>query len=183
MEKGKTMLEILIIIFAVALDQIVKLAIVGTMSLGETIPVWQDVFHITYVQNDGAAFSMMAGNMTLFYIITPIALVGFTWYMYKIRKEKVDGKNSIIQIFEIVTIAMILGGTIGNFIDRVSHGYVIDMFDFRLINFAIFNVADIFLTVGTFLLVGVLCCEIVQEFKADKLKKEESLNNINDIQK
>ncbi len=166
------MLEILIIVLAVALDQIVKLAIVGTMALGETIPIWQDVFHITYVQNTGAAFSMMAGNMTLFYIITPIALVGFTWYMYKIRKEKTDGKNTLVQNFEVITIAMILGGTIGNFIDRVSHSYVIDMFDFRLINFAIFNVADIFLTVGTFLLVGVLCYEIVLEFKAEKAKKE-----------
>ncbi len=168
------MLEILIIIFAVAADQIVKLAIVGTMAVGESIPVWQDVFHITYVQNDGAAFSMMSGNMTLFYIITPIALVGFTWYMYKIRKEKVDGKNTVIQNFEVVTIAMILGGTIGNFIDRISHRYVIDMFDFRLINFAIFNVADIFLTVGTFLLVGVLCYEIYEEFKADKKRKIEN---------
>ncbi len=168
------MLEILIIIFAVISDQIVKLAVVSTMALGESIPVWQNVFHITYVHNTGAAFSMMAGNMTLFYIITPIALLGFGWYMWKIKQEKVDGKNTPLQKFEIITIAMIMGGTVGNFIDRVALGYVVDMFDFCLINFAVFNVADIFLTVGTFLLVGALIYEIVLEFKAGKEKTEKT---------
>ncbi|MFI3167229.1 MAG: signal peptidase II [Bacillota bacterium] len=168
------MIELLIIIFAVAMDQIVKLAVVSTMSLGQSIPLWQDVFHLTYVHNDGAAFSMMSGNMVTFYIITPIALFAFSWYMWKIKQEKVDGKLSFLQKFEIITIAMIMGGTIGNFIDRVSHQYVIDMFDFCLINFAIFNVADIFLTVGTFLLVIALIYEIVTEYKAEKQKKQQN---------
>ncbi len=168
------MLEIIIVIFAVIFDQIVKLAVVGGMAVGETIPLWQDVFHLTYVQNTGAAFSMMSGNMTLFYIITPLAIAGFSWYLWKIRSENKGGKLPILQKLQTITIAMIIGGTIGNFIDRISHQYVIDMFDFRAINFAVFNIADIFLTVGTFILVIVLIIEIIEEYKSDKEKKAQS---------
>lgn len=168
------MLELIIITIAVMLDQIVKLAIVANMKLGQTIPLIEDVFHLTYVHNDGAAFSMFAGSMTMFYIITPLAIAGFSYYAWKIKQDKVDGKNTFLQKFEIISISMIVGGTIGNFIDRIFHAYVVDMFDFRLINFAIFNVADIFLTVGTFLLVGALIYEIVKEFKAEQAKKKSS---------
>lgn len=149
---------------AVILDQVTKYIVVSNMLLGQTVPVIKDVFHFTYVQNTGAAFSILKDNMTLFYIITPIALAAF---IYMIIKERNGSK------FQLVLLGGIVGGTIGNFIDRVVNGYVVDFIDCRFIDFAVFNVADIFLTCCVILYVIYLLTELVKDYKKNGGKNEQ----------
>lgn len=133
----------LIIIAAVAIDQIIKKAVVSTMALYETIPVIQDVFHITYIHNTGAAFSMMDG-MRIVLIMLPLVLVcAALIYMFIKRKT---GHPLLM-----TSVALIAGGGIGNLIDRISMGFVVDYLDFRV--FPIFNMADICVCVGCGLLI------------------------------
>lgn len=133
----------LIIIAAVAIDQIIKKAVVSTMALYETIPVIQDVFHITYIHNTGAAFSMMDG-MRIVLIMLPLVLVcAALIYMFIKRKT---GHPLLM-----TSVALIAGGGIGNLIDRISMGFVVDYLDFR--GFPIFNMADICVCVGCGLLI------------------------------
>lgn len=144
----------LMIIAVILLDQISKYIIRAGFEVGETLPVIRDVFHITYVQNRGAAFSMFQ-NMHLLTIAFPCVAVAVCLVaMVYFRKH-----GDKISAFAL---ALIAAGGIGNLIDRIGMGFVTDMFDFRV--FPVFNVADIGVTCGCALL--VLC--IVFEGKISK---------------
>ncbi len=157
-------IAVIIAVLAVILDQITKHIVVTNMFLGQTLPVIKDIFHFTYVRNTGAAFSILSDGMVFFYIITPIALAAFIYIMIKERK----GSK-----YQLALLGGIVGGTIGNFIDRVAYGYVIDFIDCRFIDFAIFNVADIFLTCCIFLYVFYLILELIKDVKKEKAKKND----------
>lgn len=136
-------MELLIIPAVVALDQIVKWYIRANFQVGETLPVISDIVHITYVQNQGAAFSMFR-NMPIVTVLLPIVMViaCIIAAIYFLRRsERVSGFLT----------ALIAAGGIGNLIDRLVLGYVTDMIDFRV--FPVFNVADIAVTVGCVLLI------------------------------
>ncbi len=133
----------LIIIAAVVLDQIIKKTVVSAMSLYDTVPVLQDVFHITYIHNTGAAFSMMEGMRALLIILPAVMVVGAVAYMFIKRKTG--------HPLMMTSVALIAGGGIGNLIDRAVLGYVVDYLDFRV--FPIFNLADICVCVGCGLLI------------------------------
>jgi signal peptidase II len=133
----------LIIIAAVALDQIIKFAVVDSMALYQTIPVIQDVFHITYIHNTGAAFSMMEGMRGLLVLLPLIMIAGAVVYMFIKRKTG--------HPLMMASVALIAGGGIGNLIDRMMLGYVVDYLDFRV--FPIFNLADICVCTGCGLLI------------------------------
>lgn len=133
----------LIIIAAVIIDQIIKKAVVSTMGLYETIPVIQDVFHITYIHNTGAAFSMMEGMRSFLVLLPLIMVTGALVYMFIKRKTG--------HPLMMASVALIAGGGIGNLIDRIFLGYVVDYLDFRV--FPIFNMADICVCVGCGLLI------------------------------
>ncbi|MBQ0078752.1 MAG: signal peptidase II [Eubacterium sp.] len=128
----------ILLVAIIALDRAVKYWISSGMNPGDTIPVIQDIFHITYVQNTGAAFSMMQGQRA-FLIALPIAIAVLGLVILFIKRKTWPPVLNI-------AVAMVCGGGIGNFIDRASIGYVVDMFDFRV--FPVFNVADIFVCVG-----------------------------------
>lgn len=131
-------------IILVIIDQVSKYYIQSTMMLGESIPVWEDIFHITYILNPGAAFGMMA-NQTAFFIVLALAIVGAVIYFYPtIRRESRVMKLGI---------GLLLGGAIGNLIDRVQIGMVVDFFDFRI--WPIFNIADIGIVCGAGIILGV----------------------------
>ena len=133
------------------LDQIVKYAVRAGMELGETIPVIKNVFHLTYVQNRGAAFNMFDGMQGFLTMVPLIALVFGVWYMEKHLAEHVT------QLFALI---LIISGGLGNLIDRIWLGFVTDMFDCRFIDFPVFNVADIFVCVGAAMVVlAVLMAE------------------------
>lgn len=127
----------------VIIDQVTKYLTVQNIALHEVVEVIPNVVSLTYIQNSGAAFSILEGQMIFFYFITVIVIAFLLYYMYKeARNNKILG----------VLLSIVLAGAIGNFIDRLLYQYVIDMIQLEFIDFAIFNVADSFLTVGVFLL-------------------------------
>lgn len=139
------MIYFLLTLIIVVIDQISKYYAQTLLQGGPSIPLIQDVFHLTYARNTGAAFSILQGNQFLLKGVTTVIMIFLVGYLYQVTKEKG-------QILFKISLAFILGGGIGNLIDRIRLDYVIDYFDFTLINFAIFNVADSFVVVGTILL-------------------------------
>lgn len=123
----------------VAADQGVKLWAVRALGPGGSLGLIPGVFHLTYAENRGAAFSILEGKLGFFVAVTAV-MVGLLLYM--------TVKGYIRGVFGRVAAVFIIGGALGNLADRLCRGYVVDMFDFRLIHFAIFNVADIFITIG-----------------------------------
>jgi signal peptidase II len=143
-------------------DQIVKIIISSTMSVGETIPVIKDIFHFTYIRNEGAAFGMLSEHRWVFMIISSVAIVAMCIYLFKFCKERMLTR---------IGIALVIGGGIGNMIDRIFLGYVVDMIDCRFIDFYIFNVADSCVCVGAgIVFLGVLL-DTIKEIKENKAKK------------
>lgn len=160
-------LIISIIIGAVALDQLTKWLAVIYLQGEPSFPLWQDVLHFTFHTNKGAAFGMLSNHRWVFMLFSAIAIVALLVYLIRFRP-----KSKWIQI----ALAMIVGGGIGNMIDRFFLGYVIDFIDFTLIDFAIFNVADSFVTVGAFMVMGYLIFDIISESK--QKKKAEVQENV-----
>ena len=144
----------MIIVGVIFLDQITKWLTVISLDLYESFPLIEGVFHFTYVQNTGAAFGMLKDHRWIFLVISSVAMVALSIMLWKNRK----GSKLLC-----VALAMIIGGGIGNMIDRCLLGYVIDFLDFTLIDFAVFNVADSFVCVG----VGLFILELIFEMKKE----------------
>jgi len=133
----------IIIAVIVALDQFVKYTVKTSMELGQSIPIIENIFHLTYIHNYGAAFSIFQGQRAFLLILTGIMLVALLVFMIK---------NKNYRHWTIMTaMALIISGGIGNIIDRAVLGYVVDYLDFRV--WPIFNVADIAVCVGCGLMV------------------------------
>ena len=156
-----------LIAVTVFLDQITKYLTILYLKPIDTQPLWEGVLHLTYVENTGAAFGMMKDSRWIFMVTSTVAIIGILAYM--IYRAYV--KKNPLPWMEALSLSLIVGGGIGNMIDRTILGYVVDMIDFRLINFAVFNVADSFVCVGAGLMVLYLIREMVKETKAEKAKK------------
>ncbi len=121
------------------LDQFTKYLVVQNFQLMESLPLWQGVFHLTYVTNTGAAFSLFSqggGWLRWLSLIVSLGLIAMAWF------------GPTLKTFEQLGYGFILGGALGNGIDRFAMGYVVDFLDFRLIKFPVFNFADVFINVG-----------------------------------
>ena len=153
---------IAIMVLAIFLDQLTKYLTILFLKPIPTFPIIEDVIHLTYVENTGAAFGMMKDARWLFMSVSSIAIIALLIYLFK---KKTHHK------LENLSIAFIIGGGIGNMIDRFFLGYVVDMIDFRLINFAVFNVADSFVCVGAGLLMLYIILSTVKEYKEEKARK------------
>lgn len=126
----------------VILDQFSKYIVVENMALGESIPVIEEVFHLTYILNPGAAFGMFAHNR-LFFIAIAVVVIGIIiWARREILASPWEVKAGC---------GLFLGGAIGNLIDRARQGLVIDFFDFRI--WPVFNIADIAICIGVGLII------------------------------
>lgn len=136
---------IMSMVFLILLDQLTKIWAQNVLMSGPDIQVWEGVFHLHYLSNYGAAWGMLSGKQTFLIIFTSIIIIGMIYYMIKLPRTK-EG------VWTKVALVMIISGAIGNLIDRVTLGYVRDFLYFILIDFPIFNVADILVVVG----VGVL---------------------------
>jgi signal peptidase II len=112
-------------------DQLTKYLVVTNFFVGKSIPIIEDVFHLTYVRNQGAAFGIMQGQQ-LFFIVVTIAIIVAVIIFYK--------ELPLHNIMNRIALGLILGGAIGNLIDRIRLGYVIDFIDLRV--WPVFNVAD-----------------------------------------
>ena len=127
----------------VALDQLSKALVVANIPIGETVKALPGVFHLTQLHNTGAAFSMLEGGRWFFALICAVGLV---LVIVLIRKKVISSP------VELWCLAAIFGGGVGNLVDRIRLGYVVDMFEVEFMNFAVFNVADIFITCGAVVL-------------------------------
>ncbi len=129
----------------VFIDQVTKIFFSKVLSVGESLPIIRSVLHMTLVHNTGIAFGLFKNQGIVFIIIPVIAVVllAYNIYYYRLNEEKLER-------FYIVTFSMILGGAIGNLIDRIHLGYVIDFIDFRV--WPVFNIADSAITVGAVIL-------------------------------
>lgn len=129
---------------AFLLDRLTKYWVVNTFSLGETKPFLPGIFHLTYVTNTGAAFSLFSGKVEwLRWLSLGVSLVLIAMALL----------GPVLSLWDQLGYGFILSGAVGNGIDRFILGYVVDFLDFRLINFAVFNVADSFITTGIICLI------------------------------
>ena len=135
-------------ILVFALDRISKIWIDGSMSLYESIPVVNNVFHITYVRNPGGAFGLLASRPG-FFILANVVIIALLIYIYREMKP--------ISRLMAAAVGLLIGGAFGNLYDRILYGTVIDFLDFRI--WPVFNVADIGIVVGAGLLAVFLLWE------------------------
>lgn len=140
------MKKIFIISFIILIiDIISKRLVVNFMIENESVKVIDSFFSLTYVKNTGVAFSLIEGYVWLIIIATVIIL----FMLFKYIKDGINSKC------ELVSYGFILGGAIGNLVDRIFYGYVVDFLDFNIFGYQapIFNIADIFIVVGVFILI------------------------------
>lgn len=135
---------ILSIIFLI-IDQITKILVVNSLVPGENIEIIKNIFGIIYTNNTGAAFSILLGKR-IFLIVVAVLIIGVL--LYYIKRNKIEKK------IDIIALSFIIGGSLGNLIDRIIRGYVIDFISIKIgnYNFPIFNVADALIVVGVILL-------------------------------
>ena len=133
-----------VVIVLVAADQVAKLLIMRHFKTGQSIHVVNDVLDFTYVQNRGAAFGIFSHHRWIFMVLTSLIMVGIVWLWVKEYINHITGRISAV---------LIMAGGIGNMIDRVRLGYVVDFIDINpLVSFAVFNIADCSVTIGAALL-------------------------------
>lgn len=151
----------IIALIMVAIDQYTKWLVVNKMELYERIPIIENFFYFTSHRNSGAAWGILEGEMMFFYIITTIVVIGIIYYM-----EKYARGNKLLAI----SLSLILGGAIGNFIDRLLYKEVVDFLDVMIFSYdyPIFNIADSSLVIGVIL---VFIATLMEEKKKGKIKK------------
>ncbi len=137
------MLYIVIGILMLGVDIVTKLLAIEYLKPVSTLPIWEGVFHLTYVENRGAAFGMLQGARVFFIAITLIIIVAIFFFAKKYRNYSrcLDWSLTLVS-----------AGAVGNLIDRIFRGFVVDFFDFCIIDYPVFNMADVFVCAGAGLL-------------------------------
>ncbi|WP_057490292.1 signal peptidase II [Streptococcus orisasini] len=137
-----------IVLLLVGLDQLSKVLVVKFIALGELVNVIPNVVSLTYLKNTGAAFSILENQQWFFTIITVLVLGAAAYYLIKYIQSD--------NVWLLAGLILIISGGIGNFIDRLRLGYVVDMVHLDFVDFAIFNAADTYLSIGVLLLIVAL---------------------------
>lgn len=145
----------------VAADQLIKYLVLENLTMVATLPLIEGVLHLTYVENRGAAFGMFQGQRWILIGLTGVVLVAAIIYL-------ISGK--LTDRVMIWGFALIISGGIGNLIDRIFRGFVVDYIDFRLINFYVFNLADACVCIGVGLLILYLI--VIEPMQAKRLKEQ-----------
>lgn len=142
-------LIIILSIILLIIDQISKLLVVKLIDINSSIKLIKNFFYLTYTHNTGAAFSILTGQRVLLILVAIVILIVIFNYL---RKNKVEGK------IDILAFSLIIGGSLGNLLDRIVRGYVVDFLDFKIFgyNFPVFNLADTFIVIGVFLLLVII---------------------------
>ena len=152
------MLYAVLVVALVVLDQVVKFLVRANIPLGGDVPFLPHILHLTYVQNTGAAFSLFSQHTWLLTLLSGVVSVVLVICL---------GKRVLPHWSGMLALALLLGGAVGNFIDRLLFGFVTDMFATTFVNFAVFNVADVGVVLG-----GVLLCLHLIVFFGREGKKE-----------
>lgn len=139
------MLYLIVMILILAADRLTKILVAGTMHTAESVPLIKGIINLTYTKNTGAAFSILSSHTMLLAMLSLIVIAGIGVFFY--RQYKKDPSRKLF----LFSMAFIIAGAAGNLIDRVFYGSVTDFFDLQFMDFAIFNVADCFITVGAIL--------------------------------
>ncbi len=134
---------VIISLAVVLLDQGTKLLVIHNIAPTDTISVLPRILNLVYVKNTGAAFSILSGKTFFLSLISLAVCVGIVWYLIKNRPE-----NKLM----LLSVSLVLGGAVGNLIDRMLRGSVVDFFEVIFVDFPVFNVADIAITAGAVLL-------------------------------
>ena len=137
------MLETFLVLAVILADQFTKYLSVKYLKPVDSIVVIKDILNFSYVENRGAAFGILQNKRWLFIILTIIICIAIIYYIYTYRAASMLLK---------ICLSLILGGALGNLIDRIRVGYVVDMIHFTFINYPVFNIADISVVIGTILL-------------------------------
>lgn len=145
----------LIAIVVFLFDQLAKKYILKSLSLGQSIPVIKNIFHLTLVDNSGVAFGLFKNRQTFFIIITSIVILYIALALFFNRKQN--------NLSRRIAFGLILGGACGNLLDRLRHGFIVDFFDLRI--WPVFNIADSAITAGIFLLALDFIMRPTQEAK------------------
>ena len=161
---------IIIIAASVILDQITKMLVVNGMALYESIPLIKNVLSFTYIHNYGAAWGMLSDHRWVFIVVTALAIIVMPIFLYKYR--------NLHWMFGL-SLSLIIGGAIGNMIDRVFLGYVVDFIQATFIDFPVFNVADICVVCGA-IMMFVYVAFIDKTLFADKPKAAKTEVTAND---
>ena len=139
-ESGMLIAILSIAIGSIVLDQVTKAIVVSHMALYEELPLLPGFIRLYYVENTGAAFSMLSNHRWVFLLFSLVAMAVILYLLVKYRR-----RHPLLA----VSLSMVLGGGVGNLIDRILNGSVVDFLQFEFVNFAVFNVADIFVTCGS----------------------------------
>ncbi len=137
----------IIIIASVLIDQISKWIVVQTLPLYDSVVLIDGFFSFTHIQNRGAAWGMLSDHRWVFIAATAIAIIVLPIILYRYRK---------LHVLFGVSMSLIIGGAIGNMIDRIFLGYVVDFLEFTFIDFPVFNIADVCIVVGTFMMAAYI---------------------------
>ncbi|MBQ8392419.1 MAG: signal peptidase II [Clostridia bacterium] len=147
---------------SIGIDQLIKWLVRSNMLVGQTIPVIDDIFHITYIRNEGAAFGILSEHRWVFMTFSTIAIIAIGVYLFKFCEEP---------LFTKIGLALIVGGGIGNMIDRIILKYVVDMIDCRFIDFYIFNFADCCVCVGSGMVILGLIHSLAKDIRRKRAKE------------
>ena len=134
------MLYLLAVALCIGADQAVKYYVVSHLELYESAPLLPGVVELFHIQNTGGGFSILAGHTWVLTVLTAALMAGIAWMLVK---------KYFPHPLAMWTLTVILGGGLGNLIDRVRLGYVVDMFNFQFMRYPVFNVADILVVCGT----------------------------------
>lgn len=162
------MLWIILLVLIIFADQLSKWLVVALLQGKESVYVIPGVLRFTYVENDGAAFGMLDDHRWVFLVLSTVMIIALIFYIVKYKPSSKWVMTSLI---------LIVGGGIGNMIDRVLLGYVIDFIDFCAFPNLwrwVFNIADSAVCVGTFMLSVWLIIDTVKEYKREKAEKEKA---------
>ena len=157
----RSMAALFTVIFLVAADQLSKFWVLAALKGQGSVPVIKDVFELLYVENRGAAFGILQNHQWIFLLIGAVILLALLWIFPKLPGEK--------HFLGLMLCCVFIGaGAIGNMIDRLFRGYVVDFLYFKLIDFPVFNVADIYVTTASVVLI-LLILFVYREEDFDKI--------------
>ena len=145
----KIFLFIFIVTILTSIDQFTKYIVTKYLKEGSKIILLNDIFEIFYYENNGAAFGILKGQQLFFYVITIIIFIFIIYYIYKMKLSK-----KMFPLF--LNISLLTAGALGNFIDRVRLKYVVDFIYFKPIDFPVFNVADMYITISCILFIYLI---------------------------
>ncbi len=148
-----------------AVDQLTKYAAINTVKVNGPQEFFFGLFQFRYVENTGAAFSSFANNKTVLILFSGLLLVGV---LIVLLGRKIDSK------FANISLVLVAAGGLGNMIDRVLNGYVVDFIEPLFVDFAVYNFADICITVGAFMLIGFEIYDVIRENRKNKATEEKS---------